>query len=375
MGTRALWSHYAARRRADGAAERVRPSCPGRCETVTTLPNGARPRGPLSGGSTPLDMWPGAPYPLGASYDGGGTNFAIFSEVGERVELCLFDDEGKETRYDLPEREALVWHGYLPRIVPGQRYGYRVHGPYDPAAATGATRQAAARPVRQGDRRPDQLERGAVLLPVRRPRRVQRPRLGALHPALGGHQPVLRLGQRPAAADPVPRDRDLRGARAGDDDAPPRHPGRHPRHLHGPRAPRDDRPFQETGRHGRRTDAGAPVRARPRARRPRPEQLLGLQHHRLLRPAQRLRLVRHRGPAGPGVQVDGQAVPPRGHRGDSRRRLQPHRRGQPPGPDAVVPRDRQRRLLPARPQRPATTTTTPPAPGTASTSASTSRCG
>ena len=78
-------------------------------------------------------MWPGAPYPLGASYDGGGTNFAIFSEVAERVELCLFDDDGTETRYDLPEREALVWHGYLPRIVPGQRYGYRVHGPYDPA--------------------------------------------------------------------------------------------------------------------------------------------------------------------------------------------------------------------------------------------------
>ena len=78
-------------------------------------------------------MWPGAPYPLGASYDGGGTNFAIFSEVAERVELCLFDDDGTETRCDLPEREALIWHGYLPRIVPGQRYGYRVYGPYDPS--------------------------------------------------------------------------------------------------------------------------------------------------------------------------------------------------------------------------------------------------
>ncbi|GAA3395810.1 glycogen debranching protein GlgX [Cryptosporangium minutisporangium] len=81
-----------------------------------------------------MTMWPGSPYPLGASYDGGGTNFAVFSEVAERVELCLFDESGKETRIDLPEREALVWHGYLPRVVPGQRYGYRVHGPYDPAA-------------------------------------------------------------------------------------------------------------------------------------------------------------------------------------------------------------------------------------------------
>ncbi len=80
-----------------------------------------------------MKIWPGNPYPLGATYDGGGTNFALFSEVAERVELCLFDDDGKETRIDLPEREALVWHGYLPRIVPGQRYGYRVHGPYDPS--------------------------------------------------------------------------------------------------------------------------------------------------------------------------------------------------------------------------------------------------
>jgi glycogen operon protein len=85
------------------------------------------------GSSAGVKVWPGNPYPLGATYDGGGTNFALFSEVAERVELCLFDDDGTETRIELPEREALVWHGYLPRIVPGQRYGYRVHGPYDPS--------------------------------------------------------------------------------------------------------------------------------------------------------------------------------------------------------------------------------------------------
>jgi isoamylase len=76
--------------------------------------------------------WPGHAYPLGASYDGGGTNFALFSEAAERVELCLFDDDGTETRIALPERDGFVWHGYLPMVVPGQRYGYRVHGPYDP---------------------------------------------------------------------------------------------------------------------------------------------------------------------------------------------------------------------------------------------------
>jgi isoamylase len=76
--------------------------------------------------------WPGAAYPLGATYDGSGTNFALFSEVAERVELCLFDEAGTETRVDLTERDAFVWHGYLPSIGPGQRYGYRVHGPYAP---------------------------------------------------------------------------------------------------------------------------------------------------------------------------------------------------------------------------------------------------
>jgi isoamylase len=80
-----------------------------------------------------MKIWPGSPYPLGATFDGAGTNFAIFSEVAERVELCLFDEDDRETRIVLPEREALVWHGYLPRVVPGQRYGYRVHGPYDPS--------------------------------------------------------------------------------------------------------------------------------------------------------------------------------------------------------------------------------------------------
>ncbi|WP_219416343.1 glycogen debranching protein GlgX [Pseudonocardia nigra] len=78
--------------------------------------------------------WPGNAYPLGATYDGSGTNFAIFSEVAERVELCLFDDDGTEERVRLTEVDGFVWHGYLPGVEPGQRYGYRIHGPYDAAA-------------------------------------------------------------------------------------------------------------------------------------------------------------------------------------------------------------------------------------------------
>src|ERR1700722_4714399 len=79
-----------------------------------------------------MQIWPGQPYPLGASFSGVGTNFSLFSSVAERVELCLFDEAGRETRLDLPEATALCWHGYVPDVLPGQRYGYRVHGPYDP---------------------------------------------------------------------------------------------------------------------------------------------------------------------------------------------------------------------------------------------------
>lgn len=72
-------------------------------------------------------------YPLGASYDGAGVNFALFSQVAQKVELCLFDEEDRETRVEMTEQNSYVWHNYLPRIQPGQRYGYRVYGPYDPA--------------------------------------------------------------------------------------------------------------------------------------------------------------------------------------------------------------------------------------------------
>ncbi|MGH8761851.1 MAG: glycogen debranching protein GlgX [Nitrosospira sp.] len=82
--------------------------------------------------ASPVKVWPGNPYPLGATYDGSGTNFSLFSEVAERVELCLFDDLGVETRTDLPETSGRCWHGYFPGIEPGQRYGFRVHGPWAP---------------------------------------------------------------------------------------------------------------------------------------------------------------------------------------------------------------------------------------------------
>src|SRR5688572_18022651 len=76
----------------------------------------------------------GKPYRLGATWDGRGTNFAIFSANAEKIELCLFDPQGRREidRIALPERTEDVWHGYLNDVSPGQLYGYRVHGPYDP---------------------------------------------------------------------------------------------------------------------------------------------------------------------------------------------------------------------------------------------------
>ena len=82
---------------------------------------------------TTRPAWSGKPYPLGAHYDGSGTDFSVFSRVAERIELCLFDEAGREDRIELPAMTGFVWHGYLPDVGPGQRYGYRVHGPWDPA--------------------------------------------------------------------------------------------------------------------------------------------------------------------------------------------------------------------------------------------------
>jgi isoamylase len=82
----------------------------------------------------PTIVWPGRPYPLGATWDGEGVNFALYSEHAEKVELCLFDTSGKRelSRVPLPEQTDMVWHGYLPEVRPGQLYGYRVYGPYAP---------------------------------------------------------------------------------------------------------------------------------------------------------------------------------------------------------------------------------------------------
>ena len=88
--------------------------------------------GPDLPGAKVSRSWPGDPFPQGATYDGRGTNFSLYSEGAERIDLCLFDDQGGETRLEMTEVHAFCHHVYLPGVGPGQRYGYRVHGPWAP---------------------------------------------------------------------------------------------------------------------------------------------------------------------------------------------------------------------------------------------------
>ncbi len=167
-------------------------------------------------------MWPGKAYPLGATYDGSGTNFALFSEVAERVELCLFDDDGNETRYPLPEVDGFVWHGFLPSIEPGQRYGYRVHGPYDPAAGHRCNpNKLLLDPYAKAIDGTFQWNQSLFGYDFGDPDSRNDDDSAASMPKSVVDQPVLRLGYGPSPAAGVRRHLHLRGARQRPDRNPP----------------------------------------------------------------------------------------------------------------------------------------------------------
>ena len=175
-------------------------------------------------------MFPGSPYPLGATWDGSGVNFAIFSEHAERVELCLFDQAygAPETaRIWMPEQTDLVWHVYLPDARPGQFYGYRVHGPWAPREGHRFNpNKLLIDPYAKGAHRAGRVVGRDVRLPAGRPpgrRPVHgRQRQRARHAEGRGDRAGLLLGRRPSAEDALARDRHLRGPRARPDHAPPR---------------------------------------------------------------------------------------------------------------------------------------------------------
>ena len=327
-----------------------------------------------------ITVWPGTAYPLGATYDGAGTNFSVFSEVADKVELCLIDDNDARD----PDRTRRGRRFRLARLpadrharpalrVPGARtVGSRQRRPV-------RSQQAAAGPVRQVLPRRLRLQPGAVFLrPERRGSRLRR------HPADGrfagphhdqrGDQPVLRLGFRPPPAHPVSRDDHLRGSRQGYDPDPSADSRGTARHLLRPCPPGGDRAPQVAECHRDRTDADPPVHARQAAARAGAAKLLGLQHFRLLRPA--LSVRGQQAPAGAVAEFKTmvRAFHDAGHRGDPRRRLQPHRRERPP---------RARRSTSAASTTPPTTgcstaicgsTRTSPEPATASTPATRTPC-
>ncbi len=168
--------------------------------------------------------------------------------------------------------------------------------------------QAAARPVQQGHQRRGAVERGAVQLPLQRPRRAEHGGQRPVHADQRGHQPLLRLGGRPGPADPLPRDGHLRGARPRPDPASPGRAGRAAGHVRRDRPPGGRRAPGPARRHRGRADAGAPVRARAQPAGPRADQLLGLQHDRVPRPAQGLLVLAAAWRPGRRVQGHGQGA-------------------------------------------------------------------
>ena len=218
--------------------------------------------------------------------------------------------------------------------------------------------QAAARPVREVDRRPRALGRGqrpALQAARHRRRRPRARRRGRRRrgPEVRRGRPALRLGGRPAPRRAAARDGDLRDARARLHAPASRGPRGPARHLRRPRLRARDRLPALARRDRGRAAAGPPHHRRVVPVRARALQLLGLLDDRLLRAALGLRRDRPARPGGARVQGHGQGAAPGRHRGDPRRRLQPHRRGQPPRPDAVLQGRRQQVLLPARARRPA----------------------
>ncbi len=143
-----------------------------------------------------MRVWAGAAYPLGATWDGSGTNFALFSEVADRVELCLFGPGNRgETRVELTEVDGFVWHCYLPGVGPGRRYGYRVHGPYAPGR--GQRCDAAKRlldPYGKAVAGQVRWHEALFSQPAWRGGGDQHPRQRPVHAAQCRYQPVFRLG-------------------------------------------------------------------------------------------------------------------------------------------------------------------------------------
>ncbi len=300
-----------------------------------------------------MRVWPGAPYPLGATWDGGGINFALFSENAARAELCLFDSAdatAESVRIDMPERTDQVFHAYLPDLLPGQLYGYRLHGPYDPHAGHRFNPakvvfdpygKAVGRTTRWGDEL-----------------------FG--YPIGAREQDLIPDGRNSSAFAPLAEV--VQSAFPWGDDRPLRTPWHktliYEAHVKGMTRRHPDVPEALRGTY--LGMASEPVIDHLTSLGVTAVELLPVHHHvndrhlvdqgltnywgystlSFFAPDARL-AARCAIPGGDAVQDHGAEPSPGRHRGDPGRGLQPHRRGQPPGPDAVDARGGQLRLLPA----------------------------
>lgn len=245
------------------AEQEETPPTTGRVAKAGAVPGNESDRPPV---------WPGAPMPLGARFRVGpdgvaGTNFALWAGGAEAVELCLFDERGTETRLPLTELTHEIWHGFVPGVGAGLRYGYRVHGRWDPW--TGARWNAAKLLLDPYARAVD----GSFTLPpevyghvrdwpeqhVADTVRDDRDSAPHVPKAVVVHDDDDWAEDRPAQ-DPVGRLGHLRTARTRIHQAPPGHPARAARHLRRTRPPRRDRPPAPSRGDRRRAAPGPPVR-------------------------------------------------------------------------------------------------------------------
>ncbi len=287
-----------------GRRDRPEPRCA--CSTACRAVGPSRidrhaPRRPLAQGdrsgrrapvaSPPMRIWPGRPVTHSARpTTAPGPTSRCSPRWPKASSSACSTTPASRPGSRCPSAPGFCWHGYLPSVAPGQRYGFRVNGRWEPDKGDALQpRQAPARPLRQGHRGRGQLGAGRVRPPPRRPRRRdRRGRQRGVDAPVGGREPVVRLGRRPAAADPVARDRACtrrtsRASRSRTRACPrscaaPTSASAHPavvEHL------------AVAARHRRRAAARPPVRPRPPPGRGRPPQLLGLQLDRLPRAAQR----------------------------------------------------------------------------------------
>ena len=308
-------------------------------------------------------VWPGRSFPLGSTWSSGVDELrGLRPQRHRRLGLPL----RRRGRGD-PAPADRAHAGHLARRDPRRRAGHLLRLPGRrrlgargrPALQRG---EAAAGPVRASGQRIDRLRPGDLRLRPRGAGRAQPAGLRGVRPAQrGGRRRRLRLGRRPAAAAQMARHRHLRAARQGHDRAARPGAGAPARHLRRARLPRRRRLPEGPRRHRGGAAADPPVRLRARGGEPRADQLLGLQLDRVLRPAQRVLVLRRPRAAGHGVQGDGEGAARRRDRGAARCRLQPHRRGLAGRPDAVLPRPGRPGQLPPRAvsRAPASRSTTP----------------